>query len=274
MTDSIASASGRANRREMGKIIAVAQHKGGTGKTTTCINLGASLCDMGKTVLVVDLDPQASLTVSLGINPLQVEKSIHQVLVDPNVDMKDAILRRPTLNFFVVPSHLDLAMAESELVGKIGREKALHKKLAPLKEDFDYIFIDCPPTLGILVVNALAAADSVLIPIQCEPLTFYGVKHLLQIINLVREEVNPALKIEGVLRTMYDRRTKLSEEVSDSIQQTFGDLVFSTIIYRHVKFAEGPVHEIPINFYASRSAGADEYRNLAKELLTHETQKA
>ena len=273
MTDSIASALARANRREMGKIIAVAQHKGGTGKTTTCINLGASLCDMGKTVLVVDLDPQASLTVSLGINPLQVEKSIHQVLVDPNVDMKDAILR-PTLNFFVVPSHLDLAMAESELVGKIGREKALHKKLAPLKEDFDYIFIDCPPTLGILVVNALAAADSVLIPIQCEPLTFYGVKHLIQIINLVREEVNPALKIEGVIRTMYDRRTKLSEEVSDSIQQTFGDLVFSTIIYRHVKFAEGPVHEIPINFYASRSAGADEYRNLAKELLTHETQKA
>ena len=258
----------------MGKIIAVAQHKGGTGKTTTCINLAGSLCDMGKTVLVVDLDPQASLTVSLGINPSQVEKSIYQVLVDPSVDIKDAILRRPTLNFFVVPSHLDLAMAESELVGKIGREKALHKKLAPLKQDFDYIFIDCPPTLGILVVNALAAADSVLIPIQCEPLTFYGVKHLLQIINLVREEVNPALKIEGVLRTMYDRRTKMSEEVSDSIQQTFGDLVFSTIIYRHVKFAEGPVHEIPINIYASRSAGADEYRNLAKELLTRETQKA
>ena len=258
----------------MGKIIAVAQHKGGTGKTTTCINLGASLCDMGKTVLVVDLDPQASLTVSLGINPLQVEKSIHQVLVDPSVDMKGAILRRPSLNFLVVPSDLDLAMAESDLVGKIGREKALHKKLAPLKEDFDYIFIDCPPTLGILVVNALAAADSVLIPIQCEPLTFYGVKHLLQIINLVREEVNPALKIEGVLRTMYDRRTKLSGEVSDSIKQTFGALVFSTIIYRHVKFAEGPVHEIPINFYASRSDGADEYRNLAKELLTHETRKA
>ena len=258
----------------MGKIIAVAQHKGGTGKTTTCINLGASLCDMGKTVLVIDLDPQASLTVSMGIDPLQVEKSIHHVLVDPSVDMKDAMQRRPTLSFFVVPSHLDLAMAESELAGKIGREKALHKKLSPLKEQFDYIFIDCAPTLGILAINALAAADSVLIPIQCEPLTFYGVKHLLQIIDLVREEVNPALKIEGVLRTMYDRRTKLSEEVSSSILQTFGDLVFATIIYRHVKFAEGPVHEMPINFYATRSAGAVEYRNLAKELLTHEIQKA
>ena len=255
----------------MGKIIAIAQHKGGTGKTTTCISLGASLCDMGKTVLVIDLDPQASLTLSMGINPLQVEKSIHQVLVDPNVEMKSAIIRRPTLNFFVVPSHMDLAMAESELAGRIGREKALSKKLAPLKAAFDYIFIDCPPTLGILVMNALAAADSVLIPIQCEPLTLYGVKHLLQIINLIKEDVNPSLKIEGVLRTMYDRRTKLSEEVSESILQTFGQLVFSTIIYRHVKFAEGPVHEMPINLYAAKSLGADEYRNLAKELLSHES---
>jgi chromosome partitioning protein len=206
----------------------------------------------------------------MGINPLQVEKSIHQVLVDPSVDMKSTIIRKPTLNFFMVPSHMDLAMAESELAGRIGREKALHKKLTPLKDDFDYIFIDCPPTLGILVVNALVAADSVLIPIQCEPLTLYGVKHLLQVINLIREEVNPDLKIEGVLRTMYDRRIKLSEEVSNSVQQTFGNLVFSTIIYRHVKFAEGPIHEMPINFYSSRSLGADEYRNLAKELLTHE----
>jgi chromosome partitioning protein len=168
---------------------------------------------------------------------------------------------------------MDLAMAESELAGRIGREKALQKKLAPIKGDFDYIFIDCPPTLGILVVNALTAADSILIPIQCEPLTLYGVKHLLQIINLIKEDVNPTLKIEGVLRTMYDRRTKLSEEVSSSIQQTFGDLVFSTIIYRHVKFAEGPIHEMPINSYASRSLGADEYRNLAKEFLAHEIKK-
>ena len=254
----------------MGKIIAVAQHKGGTGKTTTCINLGASLCDMGKTVLVIDLDPQASLTVSMGINPLQIETSIHQVLVDTNVAMKDAVLTTSTPNFFVVPSHVDLAMAESEMAGKIGRERALQKKLAPLKQAYDYIFIDCPPTLGILTVNALTAADSVLIPIQCEPLTLYGVKHMLQIINLIREDVSPSLKIEGVLRTMYDRRTKLSEEVSESIKETFGDLVFTTIIYRHTKFAEGPVHEMPINFYASKSAGSVEYRDLAKELLTHE----
>lgn len=255
----------------MGKIIAVAQHKGGTGKTTTCINLGASLSSMGKRVLVVDLDPQASLTVSVGINPLEVGKSIHHVLVDSGVDMKSAVLTRPNLNFSVVPSHVDLAMAESELAGRIGREKVLQKKLSPLKADYDYIFIDCPPTLGILVVNALVAADSVLIPIQCEPLTLYGVKNLLQIINLIKEDVNPDLKIEGVLRTMLDRRTKLSKDVSDSIQQTFGNLVFSTIIYRHVKFAEGPIHKQPIDFYASKSPGAEEYRNLAKELLAHES---
>ncbi|MCX6013328.1 MAG: AAA family ATPase [Chloroflexi bacterium] len=255
----------------MGKIIAIAQHKGGTGKTTTCINLGASLSEMGKSVLVVDLDPQASLTVSVGINPLQIKKSIYQVLIDPNVNIKDVVIEKPPIKFSVVPSHMDLAMAESELVGKIGREKVLRKKLAPVKEKFDYILIDCPPTLGILVINALVAADSILIPIQCEPLTLYGVKNLLQIINLIKEDVNPDLKIEGILRTMFDRRTKLSGDVSDSIQHTFGDLVFSTIIYRHVKFAEGPVHEMPINFYASKSAGVDEYRNLAKELVTHET---
>ena len=258
----------------MGKIIAVAQHKGGTGKTTTCINLAASLCDLGKTVLVVDLDPQASCTVSMGINPLEVQKSSHHLLVDPGVSVKDTVVTRQRINFHVVPSNVDLAMAESELVGKIGREKALHKKLSAVKGDYDYIFIDCPPTLGLLVINALAAADSVLIPVQCEPLTLYGVNHLLQIINLIRDEVNPNLKIEGVLRTMYDRRTKLSQEISESMEQTFGDAVFSTIIYRHIKLAEGPVHELPIGSYATKSAGADEYRELAKELLSRESQKA
>ena len=253
----------------MGKIIAVAQHKGGTGKTTTCINLGASLCDLGKSVLVIDLDPQASLTVSMGINPLAVETSIHQVLVDADTSAKDAIVVTETANFSIIPSHVDLAMAESEMAGKIGRERALQKKLAPVKKDYDFIFIDCPPTLGILTINALTAADSVLIPIQTEPLTLYGVKHMLQVINLIREEVNPSLKIEGVLRTMYDRRTKLSQEVSDSIKETFGELVFETIIYRHTKFAEGPVHERPINFYATKSPGAVEYCDLAKELLSH-----
>jgi chromosome partitioning protein len=257
----------------MGKIIAVAQHKGGTGKTTTCINLAASLCDMGKTVLIVDLDPQASCTVSMGINPLEVQKTSHHLLVDPAVAVKDTVITRQRINFQIVPANVDLAMAESELVGKIGREKALHKKLVVAKESYDYIFIDCPPTLGLLVINALAAADSVLIPVQCEPLTLYGVNHLLQIVNLIREEVNPNLKIEGVLRTMYDRRTRLSQEISESMEKTFGDLLFATIIYRHTKLAEGPVHELPVSVYASRSAGAAEYLALAKELLTHDGEK-
>jgi chromosome partitioning protein len=254
----------------MGKIIAVAQHKGGTGKTTTCINLAASLCDLGKTVLIVDLDPQASCTVSLGINPLEVTKTSHHLLVDPSVSVKDTVITRQRINFHVVPANVDLAMAEAELVGKIGREKALQKKLSTVKKDYDFIFIDCPPTLGLLVINALAASDSVLIPVQCEPLTLYGVNHLLQIINLIREEVNPQLKIEGVLRTMYDRRTKLSQEISQNMEQTFGPILFSTIIYRHVKLAEGPVHELPVSFYAANSAGTGEYRALAKELLSHD----
>jgi chromosome partitioning protein len=254
----------------MGKIIAVAQHKGGTGKTTTCINLASCLCDLGKTILVVDLDPQASCTVSLGINPLEMTKTSHHLLVDPAVTVKETVVTRQRINFHIVPANVDLAMAEAELVGKIGREKALQKKLSAAKSDYDYIFIDCPPTLGLLVVNALAAADSVLIPVQCEPLTLYGVNHLLQIINLIREEVNPGLKIEGVLRTMYDRRTKLSQEISHSMEQTFGDLLFSTIIYRHTKFAEGPVHESPVSYYAANSAGTVEYRALAEELLSHD----
>lgn len=258
----------------MGKIIAVAQHKGGTGKTTTCVNLAAALCDLGKTVLVVDLDPQASFTVSVGINPLEVQKSSHHLLVDPAVSVKDTVVTRQRISFHVVPASVDLAMAETELAGKIGREKALHKKLAAARGDYDYVFIDCPPTLGLLVINALAAADSVLIPVQCEPLTLYGVNHLLQIINLVHEEVNPALKIEGVLRTMYDRRTRLSHEVSESMAQTFGELVFATIIYRHVRLAEGPVHELPVSSYSAKSAGAEEYRALARELLERDSQKA
>jgi chromosome partitioning protein len=253
----------------MGKVIAIAQHKGGTGKTTTCINLGASLCELGKTVLLIDLDPQASLTLSLGINPLEIGKSIHDVLIKPEVSIKETMVRKPFLNLFIVPSHIDLAMVDLELAGKIGREKALQRKLASIKEDFDFIFIDCPPTLGILTVNALVAAGSVLIPIQCEPLTFYGVKNLLQIINMVKEEINPDLKIEGVLRTMFDRRAKLGREVSDSVKQTFDKLAFDTIIYKHIKLSEGPVHQAPITLYAPRAPSSEEYRNLAKELLAH-----
>jgi chromosome partitioning protein len=252
----------------MGKIIAVAQHKGGTGKTTTCINLSSSLCDLGKNVLVVDLDPQASLTLSMGINPAELQKSSHHLLVDPNAQVKDTVVTRQKINFHIVPASVDLAMAESELVGKIGREKALQKKLNPVKADYDYIFIDCPPTLGLLVINALAAADGVLIPVQCEPLTLYGVNHLLQIISLIKDEVNPNLRIEGVLRTMYDRRTRLSQEISESMKQTFGEMLLETIIYRHTKLAEGPVHEAPISLYASKTPGAEEYRALAKELLS------
>jgi chromosome partitioning protein len=258
----------------MGKTIAVAQHKGGTGKTTTCINLGASLCALGKRVLLIDLDPQTSLTLSMGINPLEIKRSIHDVLVNPEVVISEVTQGSRVQNLFIVPSHIDLAVVDMELAGRIGRERALQKKLSPFKEEFDFIFIDCPPTLGILTVNALGAAEGVIIPIQCEPLALYGVKHLLNVINLVREEINEGLKIEGVLMTMLDRRTKLSKEVADSIKETFGELVFNTIIYKRIKLAEGPVHESPIMFYAPNSPGAKEYESLAEELISHEARKA
>ncbi len=253
----------------MGKIIAIAQHKGGTGKTTTAINVAASLCDLGKKVLIVDMDPQASCTLSLGVKPVEIGKTTHHLLVDPAITVRDTVLTLQHINFQLVPASVDLALAEAELVGKIGREKSLLKKLTPVKSDYDFILIDCPPTLGLLVINALAAADTVLIPVQCEPLTLYGINHLLQVINLIKEDVNPGLKIEGILRTMFDRRTKLSQDISESIGQTFGELLFKTIIYRHIKLAEGPVHELPVSIYAKKSPGAAEYRELAGELLSH-----
>ncbi len=254
----------------MGKIIAVAQHKGGTGKTTTCINLGASLCLAGKKVLLVDIDPQASLSVSLGINPVGIEKSVHDLLINPEVNLSEVVQPSEVMNLFIVPSHVDLAMVELEVAGKIGREKLLKKKLETAKEDFDFIFIDCPPTLGTIAINALAAADSVLIPMQSEPLTLYGMKHLLELYHLIKEELNPSLKIEGILITMLDRRTRVGQDTAKSIRDTFGDLVFQTVIYRHIKLAEGPICMTPAFFYARNSQASQEYRELAEELLSHE----
>jgi chromosome partitioning protein len=254
----------------MGKTIAVAQHKGGTGKTTTCINLGASLCLMGKKVLLVDIDPQASLSVSLGINPVQIEKSVHDLLINPEVKLSEVVQSSEVTNLFIVPSHVDLAMVELEVAGKIGREKLLKKKLEPAKEDFDFIFIDCPPTLGTLTINAFAAADSVLVPVQSEPLALYGMKHLLQLFHLVKEELNPSLKLEGVLITMLDRRTRVGQDTARSIKDTFGDLVYRTVICRHIKLAEGPVCMVPAPFYARNSQASQEYQELAEEFLKHE----
>lgn len=252
----------------MGKIIAISQHKGGTGKTVTCVNLGACLAELGKTVLLVDTDPQAALTLSLGINPADLELSIYDVLAKPDITLSEITINSQISGLYVAPCSIDLAVADLEFGGRVGRERMLKKKVDPVRGDYDFILIDTGPTLGLLTINALAVADSVIIPIQSELLSLYGLRHLLDTIELVREELNGNLRIEGFLLTMYDARTRLSAEVVENVRKTFGDQVFSTIIRRRIKLAETPAAATPITVYASRSQAAEDYRSLAKELLS------
>jgi chromosome partitioning protein len=254
--------------KQLAKVIAICQHKGGSGKTVTSINLGASLVERGKTVLLVDTDPQAALTLSLGINPTELERSIYDALAQANLPLREIVRNAQITGLDVAPSHINLAVADLEFGGRVGRERMLRKKLDPARADYDFILIDCGPTLGLLTINALAAADSVLIPIQCELLSLYGLRHLLDTIELVREELNEDLEIEGFLLTMYDARTRLSEEVAENVRKTFGDQVFQTVIRRRIKLAEGPAAGSPVTVYANRSEAAQDYRNLAKELLS------
>ena len=254
----------------MGKVIAVAQHKGGAGKTATCVNLGASLAEMDKHILLIDLDPQASLTISFGFNPADLDQSIYDVLANPDLALDAIILNSQSSGVSIAPSHINLSVANLEFAGRIGRERILKKKIDPIKDRYDYIFLDCGPSLGLLTINALCSADSALIPIQSELLSVYGLRHLLNTIDLVREELNPDLAIEGFLLTMYDARTRMSKGVEDNIRGTFGDQVFNTIIRRRVRLAEGPALGEPITIHAPRSEGAEDYRNLAKELVSRE----
>ena len=251
----------------MTKVIAVCQHKGGAGKTATSLNLGAAMAEIEKTVLLVDMDPQAALTLSLGINPTELQQSIYDVLANADLPLSEIILNSQVAGLFIAPSHINLAVADLQFGGRVGRERMLRKKLDPLRDNYDFIFIDCGPTLGLLTINALAAADSVIIPIQSELLSLYGLKHLLDTINLVREEVNEDLEIEGFLLTMYDARTRLSKEVEENVRSTFGNQVFQTVIRRRVVLAEAPAAGSPITIYASQSEAAQDYRDLAKELL-------
>jgi len=249
------------------RVIALAQHKGGIGKTSTCVNLGASLAEMGKQVLLVDIDPQAALTQSFGINPAELQCSIYDALANQDLALSDIILNSKVPGVSIVPSHINLAVADLQFGGRVGRERMLKKKLEPVKDGYDFIFVDCGPTLGLLTINALAAADSVIVPIQCEILSIYGLKHLLDTINVVKDEINDRLVIEGYLLTMYDSRARLSEEVAQNVRHTFGDKVFNTVIRRRVKLAEAPASGSPITVYASHSGAAEDYRKLARELL-------
>lgn len=253
----------------MSKIIAIANQKGGVGKTTTSVNLAACLASLGKRVLLVDIDPQGNTTSGLGINKADVENCIYDVLIN-EVHPKDAMVDSNVPGLKVIPATIQLAGAEIELVPTISRELRLKKSLHMVKDQFDYILIDCPPSLGILTINSLTAADSVLIPIQCEYYALEGLSQLLNTVRLVQKHLNTSLQIEGVLLTMLDARTNLGIQVIEEVKKYFQQKVYQTIIPRNVRLSEAPSHGQAIITYDPRSKGAEVYLELAKEVITYE----
>jgi len=253
----------------MGKIIAVANQKGGVGKTTTNINISSCLAEKGKRVLAIDIDPQGNTTSGFGIDRRQVPLSIYDVLI--NGEPITAAIRRTAFdNLDIVVSKMDLAGAEVELVNMMARETVLKRALAPVRDNYDYIFIDCPPSLGLITVNALTAADKVMVPIQCEYYALEGLSQLMNTIKLVKQHLNPTLEIEGVVLTMFDGRTNLSLQVADEVKKYFRDKVYCTIVPRNIRLGEAPSHGLPINHYAPDCAGAEAYRDLAQEIIEHD----
>jgi chromosome partitioning protein len=258
----------------MTKIYALANQKGGVGKTTTAINLGAYLAQAGQRVLIVDIDPQANATSSLGLDKHQLETSIYDALIG-EVPLTRVILRSPELGLFLVPSSPALAGAEVELVGMLAREYRLQQALDPVVSSYDYVLIDCPPSLGLLTVNALTAArDGVIIPVQCEYLALEGLSQLYQTIELVHARLNSGLEVRGMLMTMFDGRTNLAQQVVDEVRRHFGERTFSSVIPRSVRLSEAPSYGQPIATYAPRSAGALAYAAMAQEVLAGDADQA
>ena len=250
----------------MGRTIAVANQKGGVGKTTTAINLSACLAEKGMKVLTIDIDPQGNTTSGLGINKRNLDNTVYELVLG-ECSIRDCMIESVVENLYVLPSNVNLAGAEIELIGVEDREFILKKSVESIKAEFDFIIIDCPPSLNTLTVNAMTTADSVLVPIQCEFYALEGLSQLIHTINLVKQRLNPDLKIEGVVFTMFDARTNLSLEVVENVRGNLEQKIYNSIIPRNVRLAESPSHGLPINLYDSKSAGAEAYRYLADEVI-------
>lgn len=251
---------------KVGRIIAIANQKGGVGKTTTSVNLSACLAYLGKKVLLIDTDPQGNATSGVGINKGDVHQCIYDVLID-DVEINKVVLETKVENLYIIPATISLAGAEIELVSTISREVRLKRMLQDVKEEYDYIIIDCPPSLGLLTINALTASDAILIPVQCEYYALEGLSQLLSTIRLVQKHLNNQLVIDGVLLTMFDARTNLGIQVIEEVKKYFQDKVYKSIIPRNVRLSEAPSHGEPIIIYDPKSRGAEVYLDLAKEVI-------
>lgn len=253
----------------MGRIISISNQKGGVGKTTTTINLASFIAEKGRRVLIIDIDPQANAGYGLGINVEELGSTVYEVLIG-SIDIRDAIFKTAIENLFIVPSNIHLSGAQVDLLDIENKEFILRNAIKTIKSEYDFILIDCPPSLGILTLNSLVAADTVLIPLQCEYYALEGLSQLLKIIAMVQEKLNRNLRIEGVLLTMYDSRTNLSQQVVNDIRDYFKDKVFSTIIPRNVKLSEAPSFGKPINVYDRHCVGSETYEMLATEVLNND----
>ena len=253
----------------MGRIIAVANQKGGVGKTTTSINLAACLAEKGKKVLSVDMDPQGNLTSGLGVDKDSVEKSIYELIIG-EVDIKEVINKEVLENLDIIPTSIDLSAAEIELIGVDDKEYILRNAIDQVKDQYDFVIIDCPPSLSMLTINAMTTADSVIVPIQCEYYALEGLSQLIHTVELVKDRLNSKLEIEGVVFTMYDARTNLSLQVVENVKDNLQQNIYKTIIPRNIRLAEAPSYGLPINKYDPKSTGAESYMRLADEVIERE----
>lgn len=253
----------------MGRIIAIANQKGGVGKTTTAINLSACLAEAGQRVLVIDIDPQGNTTSGFGVMKNAIENTVYEVILQ-EINIEEAIIKDVIENLDILPSNVNLAGAEIDLIDVENREYILKNSIREVRENYDYIIMDCPPSLSMLTVNAMTAADTVLVPIQCEYYALEGLTQLIHTINLVKKKLNPSLELEGVVFTMYDSRTNLSLQVVENVKDNLKQNIYKTIIPRNIRLAEAPSHGLPINLYDPKSSGAESYKLLAEEVMGRE----